>query len=125
MPAPIISDNAAELIALLEAETDPHRRATLTDLLILEENEIARARGRQALAQAVVKRGREHVRRQRALLAMLARDDPRRPLAERTLENMLRLQNLFEAHRRLFVDDSARRHWRSALWARPPHFGDP
>ena len=111
MSGPIITENAAELISLLERETDPRRRAVLTALLIAEENAIARTRGRRALAEALVARGRDHVLRQQALLARLPDDDPQRPVAERILANMTRLQNLFEAHRRLFADDGERARW--------------
>ena len=121
MSGPIITENAAELISLLEGETDPRRRAVLTDLLIAEENDIARTHERRALAEALIARGRERLRRQRALLAKLPADDPRRPLAERILENMTRLQNLFEAHGRLFAGGPERNPWRPGA---PPHFGD-
>ena len=105
MPDKIITENAAGLVVLLEAETDPRRRAVLTDLLIAEENAIAQRRGRCALADALIVRGRKRVRRQRALLSRMPRDAPQRQMAERILENMIRIQTLFEAHRRVFNED--------------------
>ena len=102
MPGPIITENAADLIALLEAETDPRRRTVLTDLLIAEENAIARGCSRAALANALVARERKRVRRQRTLVSRMPADAPQRRVAERILENMLQLQDLFESHRRLF-----------------------
>lgn len=116
MPDEIITENAAELVVLLEAETDPRRRAVLTDLLLAEENAIAQHRGRCALADALIVRGRKRVRRQRALLSRMPRDAPQRQMAERILENMIRIQTLFEAHRRVFNEDPgaaafSRRRW--------------
>ena len=112
MSAPIITENAAELLTQLEVEAEPRRRAILTDLLVAEENRIAQARGRRELVSLLVARGRERVRRQGEFVAALALDHPQRAIAELILENMTRLQNLFEAHRRLFGDDEPRVPWR-------------
>jgi predicted KAP-like P-loop ATPase len=101
----IISDlNMARLVDRLQLERDPATRASLKSLLVEEEDKLGCRIERLSNLQRYIEEGSRRMALQKALIENLVAKGHDLRLAERTFNNLVEIQRIFEQYRGSIFD---------------------
>jgi hypothetical protein len=99
----------ARLAELLEFESEPSKREALHDQLLAEEARLGQSKAQLERLEEFIRRGRERIRLQRAVVDGLEQDDSDHKPATSLLSELQRTQALFERHRIILSERLGRR----------------
>ena len=101
--------NILRFSARVETEENPNTRSLLGKLLVEEENKFALTAERLDKTEQQIAECKGRISRQHDIIGKLKNDGHDTRLAERSLENLIELHDLFVSHRVVLVDGLDRR----------------